>query len=77
MYYLIKNDIRNFNSYGIVRFIQSSPDNEYYLVEDAYDKDIISWYLYEDLLPSMYEKDKLSPLVECQLVGTELMNLIN
>ena len=77
MYYLIKNDIRNFNSYGIVRFIQSSPDNEYYLVEDAYDKDIISWYSYEDLLPSMYEKDKLSPLVECQLIGKDLMNLIN
>jgi len=25
----------------------------------------------------MYEKDKLSPLVECQLVGKELMDMIN
>ena len=77
MYYLIKNDIRNFNSYGIVRFIDASPNNLYYLVEDVYDKDIIAWYMYKDLLPSMYEKDKLSPLVECQLVGKELMDMIN
>jgi hypothetical protein len=77
MYYIIKNDLRNFNKYGIVRFIGSSTDNLYYEVEDAYDKDIISWYMYEDLLPSLYEIDKLSPSVENQLIGKELMDMIN
>jgi hypothetical protein len=77
MYYIIKKDLRNFNKYGIVRFIGSSTDNLYYEVEDAYDKDIISWYMYEDLLPSLYEIDKLSPSVENQLIGKELMDMIN
>jgi len=77
MYYFIINDKKNFNKYGIVRFIDASPDNLYYLVEDAYDINIISWYMYKDLLPLLYERNKLSQLVEYQLIGKELMNMIN
>lgn len=77
MYFFIKNNNNKFNNLGLVRFIDVSNTNLYYLVEDAYDKDIIEWFYYEDLIPTLYERDKLSNAIESQLVGNELMNLID